>query len=84
MTPISLENTTSALTTSTPSASKPTFEPNENEFPFFYMSVLFFCSILAAIPIVSIFPYVAFMMVDMKAADSVDEAGNVSGIPIRY
>ena len=55
------------------------YTPREDRFPYFEMGILFFASVLSSIPIVSIFPYVAFMMVDMGVSRTVDEAGYVSG-----
>jgi MFS family permease len=55
------------------------YVPSEEKFPYFELSVLFFASFTSAIPLVGLFPYVAFMVVDLGAADSIDEAGYVSG-----
>ena len=48
-------------------------------FPLFQVCVLFFASLTGALPLTSLFPYVAFMVVDMGAAPDVDRAGFVSG-----
>lgn len=49
------------------------------EFPLFQVCVLFFASLTGALPLTSLFPYVAPMMVDLGAAPDVDRAGFVSG-----
>jgi MFS family permease len=55
------------------------FVPSEEKFPYFELGILFFASFTSAIPLVGLFPYVAFMVVDIGAANSIDEAGYVSG-----
>ena len=48
-------------------------------FPFFEMGILFFASLVSALPLTGLFPYVAYMVVDLHEAPSVDHAGFVSG-----
>ncbi|CAM9108628.1 unnamed protein product, partial [Ectocarpus fasciculatus] len=48
-------------------------------FPLFQVCVLFFASLTGALPLTSLFPYVANMVVDLGAAPDVDRAGFVSG-----
>lgn len=61
-----------------PSTSRAIYTPPEY-FPVFQVCVLFFASLTGALPLTSLFPYVAYMVVDLGVAADVDKAGFVSG-----
>ncbi len=69
-----------------PSSSASSSEPSPSgeyepgpAFPYFEMAILFFASLVSALPLTGLFPYVAYMVVDLHEAPSVDHAGFVSG-----
>lgn len=49
------------------------------KFPFMQMSVLLSASIAGSLCLTGLFPYIAYMVVDLHAAPDVDSAGYISG-----
>ena len=54
------------------------YVPGEN-FPYVELVVLLSVAFSSSLALTGLFPYIAYMVVDLHAADNVDEAGYVSG-----